>query len=151
MSEVPGGWIVTGHPNRVLRVTDPKSGRLIATMRGPEAQVHLIVPSPDGTKLAVASQDRAIRFFDVAAREQIFFHPGSRRTTTSIAFFSDGTHFVTVAQDNAVQLWDLERQAAVASLWGPAEDSFSSVAVFGRDDHVAVALADGRVRVWGPA
>jgi serine/threonine-protein kinase len=146
-----GGWIVTGHPNRVLRVTDPKTGRLIASLRGPEAQVHLIVPTPDGTKLAVAGMDRVIRFFDVASREQVFVLPASRRPTTSIAFFSDGAHFVTVAQDNAVQLWDLERQSAVASLWGPADDSFTSVAVFGEDDHIAVALADGRIRVWGPA
>jgi serine/threonine-protein kinase len=146
-----GGWIVTGHPNRVLRVTDPKSGRLIASMRGPESQVHLIAPTPDGTKLAVASLDRTIRFFDVGSREQLFVLPPSRRPTTSIAFFSGGVHFVTVAQDNAVQLWDLERQSAVASLWGPADDSFTSVAVFGEDDHIAVALADGRIRVWGPA
>jgi eukaryotic-like serine/threonine-protein kinase len=146
-----GGWIVTGHPNRVLRLSDPKTGRLIATMRGPEGQVHLICPAPDGTKMAVASQDRTIRFFDVGSREQIFVLAGSRRPTTSLAFFADGIHFVTVAQDNAVQLWDMETQSAVASLWGLAEDSFTSVAVYGEDLHIVVALSDGRIRVWGPA
>jgi hypothetical protein len=56
----------------------------------------------------------------------------------------------TVALDNAVQLWDLEAQSALAALWGPSQDSFAGVALFGGGDHIAVALADGRIRVWGP-
>jgi WD40 repeat protein/tRNA A-37 threonylcarbamoyl transferase component Bud32 len=144
-----GAWIVTGHGNRVLRVSDAKSGRLVATLRGPEAQVHLLCLAPDGNRLAVASQDRTVRFFDLTTRAQLFVLPGQRKATSSLSFFTDGSHFATVAQDNAVQLWDTERRAAMASLWGPADESFASVALCG--DQIAVALADGRIRVWGPA
>jgi eukaryotic-like serine/threonine-protein kinase len=144
-----GSWVVTGHGNRVLRVSDAKTGRLVATLRGPEGQVHLLCLAPDGKRLAVASQDRTVRFFDLETRAQMFVLPAQRKPTSSLSFFGDGCHFATVAQDNAVQLWDLEKRSSLAALWGPTDESFASVALFG--DHIAVALADGRIRLWGPA
>jgi len=145
-------WLlVTGHANRVLRVLDASSLRLVATLRGPEGAVSLVCPVPGGRRLVVASQDRTLRFFDLASRSQLFTMPGHRKPTTSIAFFPDGSHLATVAQDNAVHLWDLEARSLVAALWGLAEESFAGVALFGAGDHMAVALSDGRIRVWGPA
>jgi WD40 repeat protein len=144
-----GAWVVTGHGNRVLRVSDTKTGRLVATLRGPEGQVHLLCLAPDGKRLAVGSQDRTVRFFDLDARVQIFVLPPQRKPTSSLSFFGDGSHFATVAQDNAVQLWDTDKHSSLASLWGPADESFASVALFG--DQIAVALSDGRIRLWGPS
>jgi len=144
-----GAWIVTGHGNRVLRVSDAASGKLVATLRGPEAQVHLLCLAPDGNRLAVASQDRSVRFFDLTTKAQLFLLPEQRKATSSLSFFTDGGHFATVAQDNAVHLWDTERRSALASLWGPSDESFASVALYG--EQIAVALTDGRIRLWGPA
>jgi WD40 repeat protein len=146
-----GRRIVTGHGNRVLRVTDAESTRLVATIRGPEGAVHLVALTPDERRMAVASQDRVVRFFDVESRSPLFELPAERKPTTSIAFFADGNHFLAVAQDNAVQLWELESRSSVASLWGPVEESFAAVALYGEEDHIAVALSDGRIRLWGPA
>jgi hypothetical protein len=152
VSYVKGGeLIVTGHANRVLRVLDARSGRLAATLRGPEALINLVCLAPDGRRLAVASHDRTIRVFDLERREQVLVLPGHRKPATSMAFFGDGLHLASVALDNSVQLWDLEARAALAALWGPAAESFAGVALFGEGDHIAVALADGRIRVWGPA
>ena len=152
VSYVKGGaLLVTGHANRVLRVLDARSGRLAATLRGPEALINLVCLAPDGRRLAVASHDRTIRVFDLERREQVLVLPGHRKPVTSIAFFGDGLHLASVALDNSVQLWDLEARAALAALWGPAAESFAGVALFGEGDHIAVALADGRIRIWGPA
>jgi WD40 repeat protein len=134
-----------------VRVLDAASCRLVATLRGPEATVSLLCPAPDGRRLAVVSQDRTIRMFDLTERSQLFVVAGHRKPASALTFFSDGTHLATVAQDNAVHLWDLETRAPVAALWGIADESFASVALFGAGDHIAVALADGRIRVWGPA
>jgi eukaryotic-like serine/threonine-protein kinase len=144
-----GAWLVTGHGNRVLRVSDAGNGRLVATLRGPEAQIHLMALSPDGKRLAVASQDRTVRLFDLESRAQLYVITAHRKPASSLSFHADGTHFATVGQDNAVQLWDVERGASLASLWGPQDESFAAVALHG--DQVVVALADGRVRIWGPA
>jgi serine/threonine protein kinase len=146
-----GAWIATGHANRVIRVHDAKTLRLVATLRGPEAQVSLLAAAPDGRRLAAASHDRTIRLFDLGSRTELFSVGGHRRPTTSLSFFSDGTHFATVALDNAVLVWDCESRATIAALWGQAEESFAAVSLFRGGDHIAVALADGRIRLWGPA
>jgi hypothetical protein len=146
-----GDWILTGHANRILRLQDARSGRLLATLRGPEGLVSLLAPAPDGLHVAVASHDRAIRVFDLASREPMAVFTGLKKPAASLAFLPDGEHLLSVAQDNAVQVWDLHTQQSRAALWGVGEENFAGVAVFRGGDHVAVALADGRIRVWGPS
>jgi WD40 repeat protein len=142
--------VLTGHANRVLRLTSAQTGRLVATLRGPEASVSVICPSPDGRRVAVASQDRTIRLFDLETRSELFAVGSHRRPASSLSFFSDGSHLAAVAQDNAVHLWDLEARTPSAALWGADKESFASVALFGAGDHIAVVLSDGRIRLWGP-
>jgi eukaryotic-like serine/threonine-protein kinase len=146
-----GEWLLTGHSSRVLRLLDPSRGRLLATLRGPEAQVTLLALSPDGRHMAVASQDRTVRLYDLATREQAFVLTGLRRPATALCFLADGGYLATVCQDNAVQLWDLETHSPGVTLWGPSDESFVGIALFGEANHLAVALADGRIRIWGPA
>jgi WD40 repeat protein len=146
-----GDWILTGHANRILRLLDARSGRLLATLRGPEGLVSLLALAPDGLHVAVASHDRAIRVFDLATREPMAVFTGLKKPAASLAFLPDGEHLLSVAQDNAVQVWDLHTQQSRAALWGVGEENFAGVAVFRGGDHVAVALADGRIRVWGPS
>ncbi len=146
-----GDWVLTGHTSRVLRLTDPHRSRLLATLRGPEAPVTLLTLSPDGRYMAVASQDRTVRLFDLATREQATVLVGLRRPATAVCFLADGGYLATVCQENAVQLWDLASRTPGTTLWGPADESFVSLALFGESNHLAAALADGRIRVWGPA
>ncbi len=145
-----GASIVTGHANRVLRVLDTKTWRLKATLRGPEALVSLLCVAPDGRRLVAVSQDKTIRLFDLVAQSQVGVLAGHRKPATSVSFFSDGKHLVSVALDNAVQLWDVDQRSTLASLWGPSDESFAGVALFAGGDHIAVALADGRIRLWAP-
>jgi hypothetical protein len=146
-----GDWILTGHANRALRLQDARTGRLLATLRGPEATVSLITPAPDGLHVAVASHDRTIRLFDLATRTSASVLGGLKKPAVSLAFLPDGEHLVSVGLDSSAQLWDLHEEKPRAALWGVAEESFAGVAVFGGGHHIAVALADGRIRVWGPA
>jgi predicted Ser/Thr protein kinase len=148
-----GEWIFTGHSSRVLRLIDPHRGRLLATMRGPEALVNLLALSPDGQHMAVVSQDKTIRIFDLGRREQVsvLTGPALRRPATAIAFLADGAFLASVNQESSVQLWDLEARAPTVALWGPAGESFVGLALFGDSNQLAAALADGRIRVWGPA
>jgi WD40 repeat protein len=151
VSYAGSGSIVTGHTNRILRVLDAATGRLQATLRGPEGAISLIMPFAEGGRLAVVSQDRAIRIFDLPSRAQLAVLSGAhRKPPAALFFFADGRHLAAVAQDNAVQLWDVEARAPIAALWGPPEESYTGVVLFGGGDHIAVALADGRIRLWGP-
>jgi WD40 repeat protein len=101
--------------------------------------------------MAAASHDKTVRIFDMESRSQVAMVEGQRRPATSLCFFRDGKHLATVALENVVQLWDLESASPLASLWGPASESFAGVALYGGGERVAVALADGRIRLWEPA
>jgi WD40 repeat protein len=146
-----GEWILTGHAAKVLRLTDPQRNRLIATMRGPEAPVNLLVLSPDGRHLAVASHDKLIRLYDLATREPVGQFPELKRPATSICFLAEGGFLASVCHDNEVQLWDVEVRSLATTLYGPNDDAVVALALFGESNHLATALADGRVRIWGPA
>jgi len=146
-----GEAVLTGHSSKVLRLTDPHKGKLLATLRGPEQLVNLLVPSPDGRRVAVSGHDRVIRVYDLATREEEFQLAPLRRPATSVCFLADGGYLAAVCQDNSIQLFDLESRSLAATLWGPAGESFVSLALFGESNHLAVALADGRIRVWGPS
>jgi hypothetical protein len=141
-------WLVTGHSNRVVRILDATNYRLLATLRGPEAAVNLLCPAPDGRHLVVASSDRSIRLYDVESKLETWQAQAQRKPATALSFFSDGRHFATVSQDNAVQLWNLDSTALLAALWGPAEESFAGLALFDGGSRIAVALSDGRIRLW---
>jgi serine/threonine protein kinase len=144
-------WLVTGHANKVIRVVDSSNYRLLATVRGPEAPVHLLCPLPDGRHLVAASGDRTIRLFDMESRTQLWLGEAQRKPATALSFFADGRHFATVSQDNSVQLWNLDSNALVAALWGPADESFAGLALFEGGSRIAVALSDGRIRLWSPS
>jgi hypothetical protein len=146
-----GEWILTGHSSKVLRLTDPHRARLLATLRGPEALVNLLALSPDGRHVAVSSHDRIVRLYDLATREPVGQLAALKRPATSLCFLAEGGYLASVCQDNAVQLWDLESRSLAATLWGPADESFVSLALFGESNHLAAALADGRIRAWGPS
>ncbi len=146
-----GEWILTGHTGRVLRLTDPQRGRLLATLRGPEGRVNLIALAPDCQHLAVASHDRTVRIYDLATREVTVTLGPVRRAVSGLCFLAEGGFLATVAQENSVQLWDIDIRSSVTALWGPAQESFVSVALYGDSNHLAAALADGRIRIWGPA
>ena len=152
LSFVAGGkLLVTGHTNRVLRVMDVATRRLTATLRGPEALVNVLCASPDGRRLAVGSHDRTVRVYDVESQQQIAISTPHKKPASSLCFFDDSSHLASVALENMVHVWDLESAAPVVSLWGPNAESFAGITLFGEGDHIAVALADGRIRVWGPA
>lgn len=146
-----GKLLVTAHTNRTLRVLDTSRVRLTATLRGPDAPVNLTRVDPGGRLLVTGSQDRMLRVFNLETTAPPLSLGPFRKPLTSACFFTDGRHLVTVGLENVVQIWDLESQDVMASLYGASEESFVGVALCGAGEQIAVAMADGRIRLWGPA
>jgi eukaryotic-like serine/threonine-protein kinase len=143
-----GEWIATGHTNRVVRLVDAASFRLLGTMRGPEGGIGPAVLGPDGLILAVASQDRTIRLFDLAARRMIGTSAAQKKPCVGLTFFSGGAGLASVCLEGSVALWNAATLQPVVSLWGSREEAFAAVVFCRPEARVAVALADGRIRLW---
>jgi WD40 repeat protein len=148
---VGGDILITGHANRVVRLFDARTGRLFATVRGIDAQVNLLALAPDGRHVAAASHDRTVRILDLETQKQTAQLAGHKKPVSSLAFFQEGLHLASVSQESVVHLWDAQSGAPMAALWGAGGETFVGVAFFGGDDHLAVALGDGRIRIFGPA
>jgi WD40 repeat protein len=143
-----GALIVTGHPNRILRVHDVETGRLTSTLRGHAAAISFLAIAPDGNLIASGSQDRTIRLFDLQRRTEVGVLEGHKKGVTSISFFPDGLQAASVAMEDNLIVWDLSTGSPAATLWGASGECFSSVKVLGDGQHLACALADGRIRIW---
>jgi serine/threonine protein kinase/WD40 repeat protein len=146
-----GSRLFCGHINRLVRVLDTNTLRLRATLRGAEAAVQLLSLVPDGTHLVVGTQDRRVRLVDTASLSWQGSLECPRRPAQAIAFADAGRIGLTVSQDNALTLWDLERQAPAASLWGDPDEVFVGVVHVESAGELVVGLGDGRLRAWRTA
>jgi hypothetical protein len=145
-----GSLIISGHTNRILRVHEVKSGRLIATLRGHEAPLTAAVISPDGSQVASGGRDGAIRIFDLNRREELRVMAGHRKAVAALSYFSRGAALASVAMDHALILWDVPTGAQRTTLWGAKGETFASVVTTGEDPLVVAGLTDGSLRVWAP-
>ncbi len=140
-----GDELVTGHANRVLRVLDGGSRRLLATLRGPEGAIAHIAADPRAHWIAVASQDRDVTVFDLERRAPVARLGLPRRPASGLAL-ADG--LLAIANlEHGVPLWDL-RAAPPSSTtaWAGAGESCVAVALPPRG--LAAVLQDGRVRLF---
>lgn len=120
----------------------------IGLLKGHTRAVYGLAFSPDGSKLASASHDRAVRVWDVAAQAPLLTLEGHTGLVVSVAWSPAGDVIASGAYDGTVRLWDAATGVPLQVLSGPA--SPISAVVFSPDEGGAVAGAsyDGTIWVW---
>ena len=105
--------------------------------------------SPDGKTLATASDDMAVRLWDVAsgrARGQPL--EGHTGLVLAVAFSRDGKTLATASEDNTARLWDVATRRALGQPLDGHTGPVGGVA-FSRDGKtLATASEDKTVRLW---
>ncbi len=139
---------VTGHGNLSLRVHDPISGRLLATIYGHHMAPSALAISPGGDLLLSGSRSGGIRLTRLDSRALLRQFRGHQRMVAQVAFFPSGRHFASVAMEHVVNLWDVASPEPLVTLSGNPDDAFTSVAVVPSRGWLLAALADGRIRLW---
>jgi WD40 repeat protein len=64
--------------------------------------------SPDGTRLATASEDRTAKVWDARTGQELLTLKGHTGAVHCVCFSPDGTRLATASQDGTVKVWGLE-------------------------------------------
>ncbi len=82
------------------------ASRVRLTIKGHNAEIWRIAFSPDGSKLASASQDGTTKIWSASTGKNLLeLHGHKRGGGNSVAFHPDGNRLVTAGDDQTVRIW----------------------------------------------
>ena len=130
-----GTQLLTATQGGLVRVWEPRTGQLTATLLGHGDTVSSAVFAPNGTRVLTASEDGTARIWQSRAARG-FELDGAGRAATA-AFSPDGERIATASRVGATRLFDAGSGELVAALGRPS---------FGRADAADPTTAPPRLR-----
>jgi len=141
-----GRWIAVGLSSHRIRVSDAKSGEVVATLRGHGDRVVALAFSADRTLLASGSWDGTAKVWNLAEGRDIKTL-GVRGSVSAVSLSDDGAWLAVGATDKSVYLWDLRGTSAARELKGHKR-SIQALAFSPDSKSLASAAPDERILVW---
>lgn len=157
--EVPNGqWLCDMHGE--LTATAANGGQEVfiwkgngkdepATIEGHQAPIQSALFSPDGERIAIASQDASASVWPVSGAGPPWLLMGHTAWVTKAAFSADGQSLLTTSGmvDGTVRVWPAMKTFGPAVLPGHTKGAQS--AAFSPDGgRVVISAGDGTVRIW---
>jgi WD40 repeat protein len=157
MFDPSGRYLVREGPGFAVQVHDADTGKVVGVVGRHDNQIWGMAFSPDGSRLATASNDDSVRVWawdpKRLAPDQEFELKLTVRVDgygNRVAFSRDGKHLATGGEGSLVNIWDAKTGQLRHTLSGHTGDVFA-VAFSGDRRWLATAGEDTTVRIWDAA
>jgi WD40 repeat protein len=137
-------------PGGEVKVWDAASGQEVRALQGHQQAVNSVAYSPDGNRLASASDDRTVKVWDAKTGQELRTFRGHNDKVWRAVFSPDGAWVASASEDRTVKLWDAATGQELHTLRGHTE-RVSGVAFSPDGRRLASAGWDKAVRVWDAA
>ena len=150
----PRGSLLAVGGYQEVRLIDPLSGAMLASLSGHADYVRSIAFSPDGKMVAAAGggpqRDGEIKVWDTQSYQLLKTMRGHKDCIYSVAWSPDGKLLASGSYDRAVKLWDATTGKEVRNLQDHIDAVFA-VAFSPDGKHLASASQDRTVKIWDVA
>ncbi|MDE3089474.1 MAG: PQQ-binding-like beta-propeller repeat protein, partial [Chloroflexota bacterium] len=141
-----------------------QSSRTQLVLTGHTDEVNGVAFSPDGTRIATASDDNTAKVWDAATGKELltlvghtqfagdtkFDARGKRKGVEYVVFSPDGTHIATAGGDNTARIWDAATGKELFTLVGHTQ-LVQTVRYSPDGKYLATASADSTAKIWDAA
>lgn len=95
--------------------------RVQLTLHGHAGPVYGVAYSPDGTRIATASNDKTAKIWDAVTGKELLTLSGHTNRVLDVAFSPDGIQLVTGSGDQTAKVWDATTGKELLALVGHAD------------------------------
>jgi eukaryotic-like serine/threonine-protein kinase len=142
-----GRRIASGSEQGAVGLWDARTESLVASARGHDKPVMVVVFGPDGRTFASAGSDGIVGLWDGQTAAPLHVLRGHESVVLALAFSPDGRRLATTSEDRTVRLWEVVTGRCLATLRGHA-DIVTAVAFSPDGRRLASAGRDPVARVW---
>lgn len=151
-------WLATGGVDQAAKIWDATSGEGLQTfgrntglldLVSGGAVVESLAWSPDGTSLAVGSQDKSAAIWDVESGREKLRLRGHQSAVSSVAWSPDGRMLATGSADHTIRIWD--RSGKELEVLRGHRNPVLSLAWSPDGKWLATASSDKTTRIWDTA